>query len=793
MSQTLSEQETRSRHITPAIEDAGWSKDQIREGYTFTDGRIITRQTRGEYRRGNRREADYVLFYKPNVPVAVVEAKKRSKPLGSGMQQGIGYAEALETGEDLDVPFVYSSNGKAFLEHDRTKSEGEPEQRLSTEEFPSPEELWRRYRKWKGLGKEEEEVYLQDYYKKIGGKTPRYYQRVAINRAVGEIAKGEDRLLLVMATGTGKTLTAFQIIWRLWKSGEADRVLFLADRNILVDQSMTNDFRPFGGKMTKIENHEPEKAYEIYMALYQAVTGGDSYDEIYTEYSEDFFDLVVVDECHRGSADANSKWRNILDHFSSAAQIGMTATPKETRDVSNRYYFGDPVYTYSLKEGINDGFLAPYSVMRVGLDRDLEGYRPEKGKTDRYDREIEDHEYTRKDFDRDLVLSERTERVAEKITEYLEETDPYSKTIVFCEDIEHAERMRQALVNENPERVDEDYRYVMRITGDSDEGRDQLDNFMDPESRYPVIATTSEMLSTGVDVETCELIVLDRNIGSMTHFKQIIGRGTRVREEFGKVSFTIMDFRGATRHFADPDFDGTPDQVYDFDPDDSPVPAGDEEGEGSEDMGGQPEPQEPEPGGGEPRSRGTPVRKYYVDDVEVEVVNERVKYYTPEGDLVTESLTDYTRENIREQFASLDDFLKRWNRANRKQAVVEELEEQGVFFEELRKEVEKDLDPFDMICHVAFDKEPLTRSERAQEVRNSDYFEEYGEEAREVLDALLSKYADEGIENIEQGEVLGVDPLTEFGRPVEIIRRFGGKDEFDDAIREMEERLYSMA
>ena len=793
MSQTLSEQETRSRHITPAIKDAGWSKAQIREGYTFTDGRIITRQTRGEYRRGNRREADYVLFYKPNVPVAVVEAKKRSKPLGSGMQQGIGYAEALETGEDLDVPFVYSSNGEAFLEHDRTKSEGEPEQRLSTEEFPSPEELWRRYREWKGLGKEEEEVYLQDYYKEIGGKTPRYYQRVAINRAVGEIAKGEDRLLLVMATGTGKTLTAFQIIWRLWKSGEAGRVLFLADRNILVDQSMTNDFRPFGGKMTKIENHESEKAYEIYMALYQAVTGGNSYDEIYTEYSEDFFDLVVVDECHRGSADANSKWRNILDHFSSAAQIGMTATPKETRDVSNRYYFGDPVYTYSLKKGINDGFLAPYSVMRVGLDRDLEGYRPEKGKTDRYDREIEDHEYTRKDFDRDLVLSERTERVAEKITEYLEETDPYSKTIVFCEDIEHAERMRQALVNENPERVDEDYRYVMRITGDSDEGRDQLDNFMDPESRYPVIATTSEMLSTGVDVETCELIVLDRNIGSMTHFKQIIGRGTRVREEFEKVSFTIMDFRGATRHFADPDFDGTPDQVYNFDPDDSPVPAGDEEGEGSEGIGWEPGPREPEPGGGEPRGRGTPVRKYYVDDVEVEVVNERVKYYTPEGDPVTKSLTDYTRENVREQFASLDDFLKRWNRADRKQAVVEELEEQGVFFEELRKEVEKDLDPFDMICHVAFDKEPLTRSERALEVRNSDYFEEYGEEAREVLDALLSKYADEGIENIEQGEVLGVDPLTEFGRPVEIIRRFGGKDEFDDAIREMEERLYSMA
>ncbi|WP_263819477.1 EcoAI/FtnUII family type I restriction enzme subunit R [Salinibacter sp.] len=790
---TLTEQETRSRHITPAIQDAGWPKKRVREGYNFTDGRIITRRTREEYRRGKKKEVDYLLFYKPNIPLAVVEAKKRSKPLGSGMQQGLDYAEALEHARDLDVPFVYSTNGKAFLEHDRTVTDGEREQRLALDQFPSPEELWRRYRQWRGLEEDHDDLVLQDYHKEIDGKTPRYYQRVAVNRAVEQIAKGQDRLLLVMATGTGKTYTAFQIIWRLWKAGQMGRVLFLADRNILVDQAMTNDFRPFGEHMTKIQNHEPEKAYEIYMALYQAVTGGDTYDDIYTDYSRDFFDLVVVDECHRGSARANSEWRKILDHFSPAVQIGMTATPKETEDVSNQHYFGTPTYEYTLKQGINDGFLAPYRVVRVGLDRDLEGYRPEQGKRDRYGEEIEDREYTTRDFDRNLVLSERTKRVAETITEYLESTDPYAKTIVFCEDIEHAERMRQALVNENPERVDEDSRYVMRITGDSDEGKRELDNFIDPESRYPVIATTSQMLSTGVDAQTCELIVLDQNIQSATNFKQIIGRGTRIREEYDKVSFTIMDFREASRRFADPDFDGTPEQVYEPGEDDSPVP--------------------PEPGGdgqptgegelsdddldditsGELEDDGGRSRKYYVDDVEVEVINERVQYYTPEGDLVTESLTDYTRKNVRDEYASLDDFLQRWNRADRKQAVIDELEERGVFIEELRQEVDKDLDPFDLICHVAFDQEPLTRRERARKVRESDYFEEYGDEAREVLDALLEKYADEGIENIEQGEVLGVDPLTQFGRPFEIIQRFGGKDAFENAVRELEERLYEMA
>ncbi|WP_263810300.1 MULTISPECIES: EcoAI/FtnUII family type I restriction enzme subunit R [Salinibacter] len=784
----LTEQETRSRHITPAIKDAGWPVKRIREEYSFTDGRIVTRRTRGEYRRSGQKKVDYLLFYKPNIPLAVVEAKKRTKPLGSGMQQGLDYADALEHARDLDVPFVYSSNGKAFLEHDRTETGGERERRIPLDQFPSPDELWHRYRQWKGLDEEDEDVVLQDYYKEVDGKTPRYYQRVAVNRAVERIAKGQDRLLLVMATGTGKTYTAFQIIWRLWKSGQMSRVLFLADRNILVDQAITNDFRPFGERMTKIRNHEPEKAYEIYMALYQAVTGGDTYDDIYTEYSKDFFDLVIVDECHRGSAKANSEWRDILEYFEPAVQIGMTATPKETEDVSNRYYFGDPVYEYTLKQGINDGFLAPYRVVRVGLDRDLEGYRPEKGKRDRHGREIEDREYTRTDFDRDLVLSERTKRVAEKITEYLEETDPYSKTIVFCEDIEHAERMRQALVNENPERVDEDSRYVMRITGDSDEGKRELDNFIDPESRYPVIATTSQMLSTGVDVQTCELIVLDRNIRSTTNFKQIIGRGTRIREEFDKVSFTIMDFRGVTRHFADPEFDGTPEQEYEPGPDDSPVPPDDEnvstDGEPPEDD------LDEITADDDDGERG---RKYYVDDVEVEVVNERVKYYTPEGDLVTESLTDYTRRNVREQFASLDDFLQRWNRADRKQAVIDELEAQGVFIDELRQEVDKDLDPFDLICHVAFDAEPLTRSERAEKVRESDYFDQYGEEAREVLDALLDKYADEGIENIEQKKVLKVDPLNQFGGPVEIVQRFGGADRFDGAVRELEDQLYQMA
>ncbi len=777
-SQSLSEQDVRTRFITPSIQSAGWTLRQIREEYVFTDGRIIERGDM--YTRGKQKQVDYLLFYKPNIPLAIVEAKKKSKPLGTGMQQVIDYAEALEHARDLDVPFVYTSNGTAFIEHDRTVTDGPREREIPLDQFPSPDELWQRYRAWKGLSDEHEDVVLQDYYKEIDGKTPRYYQRVAINRAVEAYVKGRKRMLLVMATGTGKTFTAFQIIWRLWKAGKVGRVLFLADRNILVDQAITNDFRPFGEAMTKITHHEPKKAFEIYLALYQGVTGAESYQDIYKDYSPDFFDLVVIDECHRGSARANSEWRKILEYYDSAAQIGLTATPKETEDVSTQHYFGDPIYTYSLKQGINDGFLAPYKVIRVGIDRDLEGYRPERGQRDRYGQEIEDREYNSRDFDRTLVLSERTKLVAKRISDYLKATDPYAKTIVFCHDIEHAERMRRALVNENPKRVDEDARYVMRITGDSDRGKQELDNFIDPESRYPVIATTSKMLTTGVDAQTCKLIVLEANIHSMTEFKQIIGRGTRIREDYGKRTFTIMDFRGVTRQFADPDFDGVPEQVYQPDiEDDDIVPPGDD--------GGDDIPDDPSPDDDQPR------RKYYVDKVPVTVINERVQYYGSDGKLITESLTDYTRKKVREQYASLDDFLRRWDEADKKEAVIRELENHGVFWHELQEEVDKDLDPFDLVCHVAFDKKPLTRSERARRVRDDEYFDQYGEEAREVLNALLDKYADGGIENIERMEVLKVHPLDRFGSPLEIVQRFGGKQAYQDAVQALEDRLYRAA
>jgi type I restriction enzyme R subunit len=794
----LTEQEVRSRYITPAIREAGWPPKRIREEYAFTDGRVIARG--GMHMRGKRKQIDYLLEYRTNLPLAIVEAKRHDKSLGSGMQQGLDYAEALAHAHALDVPFVYSSNGDGFVEHDRTVTDGPRERVLAMDAFPSPDELWRRYRAWKGLSPDEEEVVLQEYHTEIDGKTPRYYQRVAINRAVEAYVKGQRRMLLVMATGTGKTYTAFQIIWRLWKARRARRILFLADLNVLADQAKTNDFRPFGEKMTKITDHEATKSHEIYLALYQALTGSGTTDDIYTDYSADFFDLIVIDECHRGSARENSEWRKILDHFSDAAHLGLTATPKETTDVSNQHYFGEPIYTYSLKQGINDGFLAPYRVVRVSLDKDVQGYRPEQGKRDRFGREIEDREYTSRDFDRHLVISPRTETVAAKVSQYLRETDPFAKTIVFCEDVEHAERMRRALVNQNPARVAEDGRYVMRITGDSKEGRRELDNFRDPESRYPVVATTSRMLTTGVDVQTCKLIVLDANIRSMTDFKQIIGRGTRIKEAYGKRSFTIMDFRGVTRIFADPDFDGEPEVVYEPDADASPVPP-DETPDDADDgldpgdgpvAGGPSSRYGPDDEGGEAHGPGNP-RKYYVDDVPVTVVHEQVRYYSEDGGLVTESLRAFTRARIRDAYASLDAFLTRWTEAERKAAVIEELRERGVFFEELQSEVGRAFDPFDLVCHVAFDKEPLTRRERARALRQNTYFDRFGAEAREVLDALLDKYADGDIDDVEGGDVLTLDPLTSFGAPLEIAQRFDGPANYKAAVREMSRRLYKVA
>jgi type I restriction enzyme R subunit len=702
------------------------------------------------------------------------------------MQQALNYAETL------DVPFAYSSNGDGFVEHDRTGKAATPERDLALEDFPTPAELWSRLRGSKGYTAKQEIVTTQDYYSDLSGKAPHYFQQVAINRTVDAIARGENRVLLVMATGTGKTYTAFQIIWRLWKAGVKKRILFLVDRNILADQTKINDFKPFGPAMTKIKNRTVDKSYEIYLSLYQAVTGTEEDEEdqdIYKQFSPDFFDLIIVDECHRGSAADDATWRRVLDYFTSATQIGMTATPKETKDVSNIEYFGDPIYTYSLRQGIADGFLAPYKVIRIGLDKDLEGWRPETGKRDRYGYEIEDRIYNAADFDQNLVLKRRTETVAAKITEFLKATDRFAKTIVFCEDIEHAERMRQALVNANADLAAANKRYVMRITGDDEEGKAQLDNFIDPESTFPVIATTSRLMSTGVDAQTCKLIVLDRSIGSMTEFKQIIGRGTRINEDYGKFFFTIMDFRNATVHFADKNFDGDPVQIYEPKGDDPIVPPEIEdrtveEGEGTS--------------GDEPvvfpdgRSGGRPI-KYYVDDVEVTVATERVQYLDADGKLITESLKDYTRKTINKSFESLDAFLKTWNAAKRKQAIVDELAAKGVFIDELAEQAGRDYDAFDLVCHVAFDQPPLTRRERADNVKKRSVFAKYGEQTRAVLNALLDKYADGGLRSVESLDILKVDPLTSFGTPVEIIKLFGGKEQYLAAVEQLEAELYKQA
>ena len=779
---SLSERDICTKFIMPALRKAGWDEmSQIREEVSFTNGRIIVR---GKLvKRGKGKRADYILYYKPNIPLAVIEAKDNSHSVGDGIQQALDYAVAL------NIPFVFSSNGDGFVFHDRTGFSTPRERNLSLDEFPPPTELWARYLTWKGLTPEAEEVVLQRYYEDGRGKTPRYYQVNAINATIEAIAKGQNRILLVMATGTGKTFTAFQIIWRLWKAGRKKRILFLADRNVLIDQTMVNDFRPFGGVMTKL-TREIDHSYEVYLGLYQAITGPEEHQKAYRKFSPGFFDLIVIDECHRGSVAEDSVWRDILEYFSSATQIGMTATPKETKYVSNINYFGEPIYSYSLNQGIHDGFLAPYKVIKVHIDRDVEGYRPERGQLDRTGKEVEDHIYNVTDFDRTLVIDGRTKLVAQKISLFLKESgDRFQKAIVFCVDQEHATRMRQALINENAKLVDGNHHYVMRITGGDTEGQAQLGNFIDPESRYPVLVTTSRLLSTGVDVQTCRLIVLDRTVGSMTEFKQIVGRGTRVHEDTGKFYFTLMDFRGATNHFADPEFDGEPVQIYEpgvFDPiippepDDYQKPGDSDEtatSEGSEDATVQ-------------KTDGSGRRKVYVDGIEATIIAERVQYLDAQGKLVTESLRDFTRKVLRRRFASLDDFLNRWNAAERKNAIVEELNAEGLDLDIITDELGKDLDAFDLICHVAFDAKPLTRRERADNVRKRDVFSKYGDQARAVLDALLAKYADEGVINLDDPKVLRIAPFTELGTPVELINAFGGREDFEAAVHELQSFLY---
>ena len=785
----LSERDICTKQITPALENSGWDKfRQFKEEVAITSGKIVVRGSKTK--RKKPRRADYVLYYKNSIPVAVLEAKDNNHNLGDGMQQALEYAELI------DVPLAISSNGDGFLIHDKTKSMGEVEYKTDLNNFPGPEQFWTVYTNYKGIQTEEQEkIVAEDFhYDPATKKTPRYYQQIAINRTIENIAKGANRLLLVMATGTGKTYTAFQIIYRLWKAGKKQRILFLTDRNALIDQTKRKDFRPFGNKMTVIKNRTIDKAYEIYLSLYhQLVEYDENKQDPFKEFSPDFFDLIVIDECHRGSAKEDNQWRRILEYFGAATHIGMTATPKETKYVSNIEYFGKPVFTYSLRQGIEDGFLAPYKVIRVGINVDLEGWRPQNGQTDVNGELIDDRIYNQKDFEKNLVIDERTKLVAKRVSEFLKRTDRYSKTIIFCVDIEHAERMRQALVNENADITADHSKYVLRITGDEKEGKRELDNFTNPEETYPVIATTSKLMTTGIDAETCKLIVIERNINSMTEFKQIIGRGTRVNEEYGKTFFTILDCRKSTDLFAEPDFDGEPVMVKD-------VP---EEGEMPEDIEDntpeKPEEDDPfEEGYDDPQEEteeGPEIvtehrEKTYVQGVDVSILNERIQYIGQDGKLITESLKDYTRRNIRNTYKSLDDFLSEWKEADRKEAILEELEEQGIILEDLRKNVSKDLDIFDLICHVAWDEEPLTRKERAENVKKRDYFARYGEQARKVLEKLLDKYANYGIETIEDMDVLRVQPLDEFGTPIEIIELFGGRENYLKAVKELENEIY---
>jgi len=816
----LSEDDISVKYITPALTKSGWDETtQIRRQVSFTKGRIIVRGRLVS--RGKAKKADFVLYYH-HLPIAIIEAKKSTFSAGHGMQQALDYAATLQ------VPFVFSSNGKGFVLHDKTGLIAQGEVELSIDQFPRPETLWAAYRQWKGLTPVEEKIVLQPYYDDGSGKEPRYYQRNAINAAVEAIAKGQDRVLLVMATGTGKTYTSFQIIWRLWKSdwraGKQKRVLFLADRNVLVDQTMVNDFRPFGATMAKLSTGSKtieredgtttelttavdskrriDTSYEIYLGLYQALTGPEERQKLFKELSRDFFDLIIIDECHRGSAAEDSAWREILEHFNAATQIGLTATPKETEYVSNINYFGPPVFSYSLKQGISDGFLAPYKVIKVHLDIDVEGYRPKQGQVDKQGLPIDDRIYNIKDFDRTIVIDTRTQRVAKWISDYLKQSgDRFQKTIVFCVDTEHAALLRQALIVENQDLVLKNERYVMRITGDDAAGQAQLGNFIDPESAYPVIVTTSRLLSTGVDAQTCRLIVLDRTVGSMTEFKQIVGRGTRVHEDTKKYFFTLVDFRKATAHFADPEFDGEPVQIYEPGEDDPVTPPDDLPPITDEDDPIPPEPgddeeiiSDPPPIGPDPPPQPPPPPKYYIKGEPVSVVMERVEYLDEYGKLITESLRDFSRKAIRAQYASLDQFLRRWKTEEHKEAIIAELAAEGLLLEPLQEEVGKELDPFDLICHIAFDQPPLTRRERANNVKKRDIFTKYGPQARAVLEALLVKYQDEGVvSGLDNVRVLEIPPFNSMGTPLQLIKQFGTKAKFEEAVHELQDALYQEA
>lgn len=765
----MTEEEVKLNYITPAIENAGWIKKQIKMEYSINAGKIVVRGNVAK--RLPKKKADYVLFYKENIPLAIVEAKDNNHNIGDGMFQAQEYADKL------DVRFVFTSNGDGFLSYDMKTGE---QKIISLDEFPSPKELFDKQYK--------DEVEKSDNYKKIletpyyfseESFTPRYYQRIAINRTLEAIAKGKDRVLLVMATGTGKTYMAFQIIWRLWKSGLKKKILYLADRNILIDQTIIGDFKPFKNSMTKIYHKNMDTAHEIYLSLYQQLAENDINDSLAIlkeNFNPDFFDLIIVDECHRGSAREDSNWRKILDYFSSASKIGMTATPKETKEVSNIDYFGEPIYTYSLKDGIEDGYLAPYKVIRYAIDTDVYGYRPNNGKTDKDGDLVEDREYGVKDFDRNIVIDERTQLVAEKITEYLKNTDRLAKTIVFCVDIDHAERMRQALVNLNSDLCADNHKYIMRITGDNDEGKKQLDYFIDNDSVYPTIVTTSKLMTTGVNCQTCKNIVLDNIFGEngMTEIKQIIGRGTRIKEDYDKMYFTILDFRNATRLFADPAFNGPEIQSEDYDSENYK--------EKKKVIIDNPDPKEVEP-----KDRK---KKVYINDVEVMLLSERVQYYDKDGKLVTESLVDFTRKNILQDFASLDDFLTLWTSDEKRSAIIEELENKGIFIEELRKMYPADVDDFDLICDIAYEIKPLTKSERAKRTKVDEVLAAYSDKCKKILQILLDKYSNDDIDELADSRILKLPEFNEYGNPMKIASLFGGLNGYLNAVHQLQNALY---
>ena len=766
----LTEEDIKLKYITPALQAADWDiKNQIRCEYYYTAGKINVRENVAQ--RGKGKKVDYLLSYKSNLPIAIVEAKDNKVPIAHGIQQGMDYAY------DLDIPFAYSSNGDGFFEHDMITGE---ERELKLEEFPTPKQLWERYLKEKEITPEQESLITEPYYFMDINKTPRYYQRIAINKTIEAISKGQKRILLVMATGTGKTFTAFQIIHRLHKSGKMKKILYLADRNVLIDQTMQNDFKPFQKVMTKIEHRNMDSSYEIYMSLYHQLRSNE--EEVYKQFKPDFFDLIIVDECHRSSAKDDSNWHEILTYFSGATQIGMTATPKETVDVSNITYFGEPIYTYSLKQGIEDGFLAPYKVVRVSLDRDLEGYRPERGKLDEDGYEVEDKEYTMHDFDRTIVIDERTKVVAKRIAEYMKSTDRMARTIVFCVDTEHALRMRNALAEENRDLMQLNPNYVVRITSNDVVGKAKLDDFIDSNTIYPVIATTSKLLSTGVDTKTVKLIVLDVEIQSMTEFKQIIGRGTRLLPNKGKEYFTIMDFRNNSEKFADPNFNGPAEVVLDVDGGNGQEP------KTGKDFGITDTTIKPPISGDIEDGQS---KKVYINNVPVSIINETVKYYDADGKLITESIVEYSGRNLKRVYERYEDFEQEWYRADSKKDFLNHLFNEGVMIDALYDKANDNIDIFDILSNMAYGVEVVSKEDRIEKVKNSNLINEYNDSQKSVINELLETYKNQDVLELENIRTLEVKNFNKFGGLVPIVNLFGGKDKYLNVISNIEKALYS--